>query len=982
MKFGQTLKFNAVPEWLDYYVNYESCKNMLTSIRILKTRLFYADSVDDNLSVAEIQREASDPAHDSSDDEAADIDDNHRHPHRTHSHSHDNDNELPPGSDPVAPVPSSEKSLLDPRLPNLSSRSADSAAAFTLSPPSSKRLRDSQTSSPPRPSLNRTASQTVLQDLLVTDAAQKRAPRPPPLPPAPDSGLLRPSQSLFTMPGLSSPMAPLVGQIDENLSARELKRRLDLADSAFFDKLASEEKKVERFFSKMMRLLPVHSHAHEQALAAVFNLPTSDLESGIPSPLGGGVNADAGGPFADANDRTPLIGGAASGEAASGGAVDSPFLDSRPVPLVQFVEPDVTTRQAASLSAAPTITARQKLENDRESQIATLRARMSNHYLDIVGMINFSKLNWNAFDKILKKHDKIIGSETRQLYMANLRARRTFPDASPVERLRDATEILFANAFWKGDLDAAKEELLEGVRDQIIWSRNTVWRDMLRIERKVAAFKTKRSGKIVHNFMGFSCLAKPYPLFLALAMFIIVLWFPAIINALPVPGGKVYPQDTLDAAHRCLALLIVVVILWAQDGLPLYVTSFVVLPATVLLRLLLDDEGKPLHSHAAADRVFHGMSSSTLMLIVCVYTLHAALSKFQIDKKLASEVLSRIRGPEWLLLAVMILSVAMSMLVSNVASPVLLNSIVLPVLRDVPKSGKPFVQCILLGIAVASNIGGMPSPISSPQNAVALGLLKGKYEISFLEWLAVTLPLCALMITLCFLLLVIWFKPHHYRLPKVPVHKERFGIPHYAVIATVLMTVVLWSVHEATDAFGSAGMVAVLPVIIFYGSGLLVKEDFNNLPWDVVYLVAGGTVLGQAVGSSRLLDLVAGRLHHMLGSAPLWVAFTVFISFMAVVSNMVSHTVSAIIVLPIIMEVGVNMGHPRLLVMGGVLACSGAMALPVSSFPNMAALGVMSDMGSPFLNASELLRVGIPMTAICGGVVLICGYSWMRSFGY
>eukprot|EP00173_Palmaria_palmata_P002022 Plantae.Rhodophyta-Palmaria_palmata.ctg2236.p1 GENE.Plantae.Rhodophyta-Palmaria_palmata.ctg2236~~Plantae.Rhodophyta-Palmaria_palmata.ctg2236.p1 ORF type:complete len:277 (+),score=25.58 Plantae.Rhodophyta-Palmaria_palmata.ctg2236:279-1109(+) len=276
----------------------------------------------------------------------------------------------------------------------------------------------------------------------------------------------------------------------------------------------------------------------------------------------------------------------------------------------------------------------------------------------------------------------------------------------------------------------------------------------------------------------------------------------------------------------------------------------------------------------------------------------------------------------------------------------------------------------------------MPSPISSPQNAVALGLLKGKYEISFLEWLAVTLPLCALMITLTFLLLVIWFKPHHYRLPKVPVHKERFGIPHYAVIATVLMTVLLWSVHEATEAFGSAGMVAVLPVVIFYGSGLLVKEDFNNLPWDVVYLVAGGTVLGQAVGSSRLLDLVAGRLHHMLGSAPLWVAFTVFISFMAVVSNLVSHTVSAIIVLPIIMEVGVNMGHPRLLVMGGVLACSGAMALPVSSFPNMAALGVMSDMGSPFLTASELLRVGIPMTAVCSVVVLVCGYSWMRSFGY
>lgn len=232
----------------------------------------------------------------------------------------------------------------------------------------------------------------------------------------------------------------------------------------------------------------------------------------------------------------------------------------------------------------------------------------------------------------------------------------------------------------------------------------------------------------------------------------------------------------------------------------------------------------------------------------------------------------------------------------------------------------------------------------------------------------------------------IWFKPQRYRLPNVPVHKGKFGAPHYLVIGTVGVTVLLWSWHKATDAFGSARIVAVLPVIVFYGSGVLNKEDFNNLPWDVVYLVAGGIVLGTAVGSSRLLDLVAGRLHHLLGEVPVWVAYAVFSTFMAIVANMVSHTVSAIIVLPVIMEVGVAMGHPRLLVMGGVLACSGAMALPVSSCPNMAALGVMSDLEEPFLTTTrcqkrhrmDLLRVGVPMTAICNAVVLLCGYPWIK----
>jgi phosphate transporter len=600
-------------------------------------------------------------------------------------------------------------------------------------------------------------------------------------------------------------------------------------------------------------------------------------------------------------------------------------------------------------------------------------------------MVNFSQLNVGAFDKILKKHDKVANQSRRAPYMEELLKTRSFTDPAVVERLRDDTERFFADSFFNGDMQAAKEELLDGVREQIIWSRNTIWRDMLRVERQVAAFRaTPGDAKAGLTASSSACVytAKPYPLLAAAVLFIAVLLFPGLVHHLPVPDGPHYPPETLAAAHRCLAMLLAVVILWGQDGLPLYVTGFVVMPSTVLLRLLLDKHGVPLSAQDAAQKVFHGMSSSTLMLIICVYTLHAALSKFDIDKKLASEVLSRIHTPEWLLLAVMVLAVCMSMLVSNVASPVLLNSIVLPVLSDMPRSSRPFVQCILLGIAVASNIGGMPSPISSPQNAVALGLLTGKNEVTFMTWLAIALPLCTVMILVSFLLLCFWFQPHKYRLPKVPKFDEKFGLPHYTIMGTIALTVVLWSWHKASNAFGSAGMVAVLPVIVFYGTGILTKEDFNNLPWNVVYLVAGGIVLGIAVESSKLLDLLAGRLNYALGGASLFFTYVVFSSFMAFVSNLTSHTVAAIIVLPVIMEVGSAMGHARLLVMGGVLTCSGAMSLPISSFPNMAALQVMNGLGEPYLSSLELLRVGVPMTSLCAMVVMTIGYGWMRMHGF
>ncbi len=63
----------------------------------------------------------------------------------------------------------------------------------------------------------------------------------------------------------------------------------------------------------------------------------------------------------------------------------------------------------------------------------------------------------------------------------------------------------------------------------------------------------------------------------------------------------------------------------------------------------------------------------------------------------------------------------------------------------------------------------------------------------------------------------------------------------------------------------------------------------------------------------------------------------VFASLILVVATFISHTVAALIILPLVHSVGVGMAepHPNLLVMGSALMCSAAMGLPTSGFPNM-----------------------------------------------
>ena len=53
------------------------------------------------------------------------------------------------------------------------------------------------------------------------------------------------------------------------------------------------------------------------------------------------------------------------------------------------------------------------------------------------------------------------------------------------------------------------------------------------------------------------------------------------------------------------------------------------------------------------------------------------------------------------------------------------------------------------------------------------------------------------------------------------------------------------------------GILAILPLVAFFGFGVLSKDDFNGFLWNVVMLAQGGLALGEAVKSSGLLLSIA-----------------------------------------------------------------------------------------------------------------------------
>lgn len=246
-------------------------------------------------------------------------------------------------------------------------------------------------------------------------------------------------------------------------------------------------------------------------------------------------------------------------------------------------------------------------------------------------------------------------------------------------------------------------------------------------------------------------------------------------------------------------------------------------------------------------------------------------------------------------------------------------------------------KALLLGIALASNIGGAASPIASPQNLIALQNMHPAPGWGI--WFFIALPVCIISIILIWLLLLVTFQPGK-GTTIVPIRpmKDKFSGIQWFISGVTIVTIILWCLsHQLEEVFGDMGVIAILPLVLFFGTGILTKEDFNNFLWTIIILAAGGLALGKAVNSSGLLHVIAETITSEVGGMSLYGVLCVFAALIAVVATFISHTVAALIILPLVAQVGDGMSdpHPNLLVMGSVLMASMAMGLPTSGFPNM-----------------------------------------------
>jgi hypothetical protein len=212
-----------------------------------------------------------------------------------------------------------------------------------------------------------------------------------------------------------------------------------------------------------------------------------------------------------------------------------------------------------------------------------LKKRAISLFVALRELKSFIQLNRTGFIKALKKYDKILNRNLKLQYMESVvEPCYCFRKSTMAELDKAITKIeeVYATLITGGDIEAAKRELRLHLREHVVWERNTVWRDMIGIERKAQAANMGIRRTLLGDTTDPTrsrltgdepevCATKEletpvgtikYPTWLFSGGFFLLLGILLVFTALLYVPLFVSPEQ-----QNCFAMLVLVSLLWATE---------------------------------------------------------------------------------------------------------------------------------------------------------------------------------------------------------------------------------------------------------------------------------------------------------------------------------------------------------------------------------------------------------------------------------
>jgi solute carrier family 13 (sodium-dependent dicarboxylate transporter), member 2/3/5 len=438
------------------------------------------------------------------------------------------------------------------------------------------------------------------------------------------------------------------------------------------------------------------------------------------------------------------------------------------------------------------------------------------------------------------------------------------------------------------------------------------------------------------------------------------------------------PDGLSTAGWRAAAVGVLMAAWWMTEAAPIAATS--------LLPLILF----PILGVAEVSAAAAPYANPLVFLFLGGFLIALAIERWGLHRRIALSIVRRVgTRPSRIVGGFMLASAFLSLWISNTATALMMLPIALSVIGLAERSGEdrggredceasPFALALLLGVAYGCSIGGMGTLVGSPTNALLAGFVLETYgtAYTFLEWLAVGLPLAAVGLAIAFVVLTRWVFPvRRAELPGGAYFFRRelaklgpMSRAERTVAAVFAATACLWIVRPwiarglpgITDtgiALAGGLLLFLLPAGAGEGDGegrrILEWGDTLRLPWGVLLLFGGGLSLAAVVADTGLAGWIGEALR---GAAawPLWAVALLVVTVIVLLTELTSNTATAATFLPVIASLAAGLGRdPLLLLVPATLAASCAFMMPVATPPNAIVYGAGK------VTVPQMVRAGV-----------------------
>lgn len=430
-----------------------------------------------------------------------------------------------------------------------------------------------------------------------------------------------------------------------------------------------------------------------------------------------------------------------------------------------------------------------------------------------------------------------------------------------------------------------------------------------------------------------------------------------------------------EQGHMLAAVLGLVITWWVSEAIPIPVTALVGAALCVIMKV------------APARTVLAPFADPIVFLFIGSFIIAKAMTLHRLDRRFAMYIFS-IKGigdsPYMLLIGCGGIVALISMWISNTAATAIMMPICIGIIstmeRRLSTVSLKYRVGMMLMIAYGASVGGIGTPVGSPPNLIAIGMIDSlaHYRITFFQWMTLAVPMLIIMFVILSILMILLHTPPS-------VIKSHTGLIHdsedkkrvwsrgevYTLISFGT-AVLLWVfpgviavvsgvesglykslkgvLDEGIVALCAASLLFILPVNWEKKTFAISWEQAVKIDWGTILLFGGGLSLGKLMFDTGLANIIGTRLTDISGVSGLWSITALSVITGILVSETTSNTASASMVIPVMIAISQAAGVSPL---PPALGASFGFMLPVSTPPNAIVYG------SGMVPILSMLRAGI-----------------------